>query len=415
MQDKGKKTIRVALQGMDGRTEKTLALYLMGPCKSAGVEIVGDNDADVDMIDVDLPAGKLFLEKKLVGASIVPSILLTLGEIGSTGEDTGAYYVKKPVTQEAMLAVLDKIKIRADNKKSIFKALAVEDSRIGANDEKTNVEILRMNTGGAPSPKTPLKHYSADVNDRLKTSKHKTAMQMDEKSFAVYMNLTTSLDANSPEQMRQALYDPKEYFQGFFQSACKIATARGQVLELVSGWKQLFIFPHTQEIWLDADDKQLRAFSSINVNGTGNKMSVMPVNAKSVVNRDLEKFQSLESLTWKLACWTSRGRYPKDLDILSPVYLKHWPNFTRLLITPHAMRIAALLIDCPRTVASIAITLKIKPEYVLIFISATHAVGLLGQARRNADNVVQPPTTIKPPETHNIFGRILSKLRTSLK
>jgi hypothetical protein len=93
----------------------------------------------------------------------------------------------------------------------------------------------------------------------------------------------------------------------------------------------------------------------------------------------------MNSFIWKLACWTSKGRYPQALNLTEPVYLKQWPNFTRLLITPHAMRIAALLTTGPRSVLEIIHGLKIKPQYVFIFISAAYAdtgVGLTSTAAK---------------------------------
>jgi hypothetical protein len=45
------------------------------------------------------------------------------------------------------------------------------------------------------------------------------------------------------------------------QSALQIALNRKQSLKLDSGWKDLLLFPQSREVWLDADEKQLRAFA----------------------------------------------------------------------------------------------------------------------------------------------------------
>ena len=113
----------------------------------------------------------------------------------------------------------------------------------------------------------------------------------------------------------------------------------------------------------------------------------------------------------KLACWASKGRYPDFLDIKRPVYLKSWPNFTRLLITPHALRISALLIQGPRTLPNVAEVLNIKPQYVFVFISAACALNLAGQARREVDELFQPPE-IQPNKSQGLMSRIISRLGT---
>jgi hypothetical protein len=56
--------------------------------------------------------------------------------------------------------------------------------------------------------------------------------------------------------------------------------------------------------------------------------------------------------------------------------------------------------------------LKIKPQYVFIFASAAFAIGLLEQAGRASDNLVQ---LHEPQRTkgQTFMNRILSKLRGS--
>jgi hypothetical protein len=142
----------------------------------------------------------------------------------------------------------------------------------------------------------------------------------------------------------------------------------------------------------------------------GSKMSVTPLSKElSDTHKAPEKFQTMDAFLWKAACWASKGRYPVAIDIRQPVYLKSWPNFTRLLVTPHAMRIAALLIQSPRTLPNVAETLNIKPQYVFVFVSAAYALGLVGQARREADVLVQSPE-IKQNKNKGLLSRILSTL-----
>jgi hypothetical protein len=120
----------------------------------------------------------------------------------------------------------------------------------------------------------------------------------------------------------------------------------------------------------------------------------------------------MDAFLWKVACWASKGRYPVSIDISHPVYLKSWPNFTRLLITPHALRISALLIRGPRTLGNVAEVLDIKPQYVFVFISAACALGLTGQARREADVLVAQTLEIKSNKNKGFLSRIMSKLRS---
>jgi hypothetical protein len=60
----------------------------------------------------------------------------------------------------------------------------------------------------------------------------------------------------------------------------------------------------------------------------------------------------------------------------------------------------------------IAEVLNIKPQYVFVFISAAYALGLIGQAKRAADEIVQPPV-IKKTEQQGLLSRIIGKLHAN--
>jgi hypothetical protein len=377
MNNKRKSSLRVALHGMDGRTYKTMVMYLQGPCKGAAT-VVEDLDAEVDMIDADSVNAKALLEQRQTENSVRPIIVLSLQELNLDN----VLYVKKPVKTADMLDALSK-------------AEAILAAKQNPSDEVLFNKKLFINK-----------------DEHKKTSKHQTAMHLDEGNFNAFIGSIPGLDVNDPKQFPNASYNPKEYFQGYFQSACLIAQTKKQVLHLNSGWKSLIIFPHNHEIWLDADDKQLRAFAGLPISSlSGPGMSLTPASAHTLsVKKELDKFHNVDAFLWKLAVWTSKGRYPVALDIHKPVFLKHWPNFTRLVVTPHALRISALLIASPKTLPDIAETLKIKPQYVFAFISAAHALGLVKQAKRQADEIVQPPV-IKNNERQGLLTRIISKLR----
>jgi hypothetical protein len=118
----------------------------------------------------------------------------------------------------------------------------------------------------------------------------------------------------------------------------------------------------------------------------------------------------MEAFLWKLACWTSLGRYPMEIDYKKPVYLKHWPNLTRLMITPHALRIAALLALKPSLMGDIASLLNIKPQYVFVFVSCANAIGLIGQGAKYTNRFVNVLTKSRSLNDVLLFENIMKKL-----
>jgi hypothetical protein len=267
----------------------------------------------------------------------------------------------------------------------------------------------------APASEEPaLKKFVRDDIESGKRGKLEAAMQLNEKGFNAFIGNVAGIDVNDPTQFMLASYNPKEYFQGFVASAYRASQADGKAKQLNSGWSPVFIFPQNREIWVDADEKQIRAFAGLTMTSVVvTQISLHTIDGETAnEGKALDKYQSMDAFLWKLACWASKGRYPVSLTIQQPVYLKQWPNFTRLLVTPHAMRIAALLVKEPRTLPSVAEVLDIKPQYVFVFVSAAYALGLLDQAKRSADLLVDSSPTIKPNKNQGLLSRIMSKLRS---
>lgn len=398
--DKSKGPLRVALHAMEERTSKTMVMYLQGPCRGAAV-VVNDDEADVDIFDADGMNSLRLMAEHRARKPHRPVIALSLRD----GEIENVFYVKKPVKTDDMLGALSKAQV------------LLEKVKLKINSPPP--PVVKSQSSQATKPVEPivekpvLKTYVIDDDERKKTAKHQAAMQLNEKGFGAFIGNVPGLDVNDPKQFAVAKYNPKDYFQGHVESAFKVSYAKGEVMQLNSGWSPLIIFPKKTEVWLDADDKQLRAFAGLVINNTlDGKMSATPLSIEaSSLSRAMEKFHSMDAFLWKVACWASKGRYPVSIDIGQPVFLKNWPNFTRLLITPHALRISALLIQGPRTLPSIADTLKIKPQYVFVFISAACALGLTGQAKREADVIIEAPNEIKESKHKGFLSRIMSKLR----
>lgn len=394
--DNTKRPLKVALHAMDERSVRTMIMYLKGPCQGAAI-VVDEVTADVDIFDGDTMNAKSLLIEYLAKDSPKPIIVLSLQNL----KMNDVVLVKKPVKAEDMLGALAEVKARLARDIQLVPKVP---------DVHADSSINATTTVNKPV----LKNYTLKSDEHNKTTKHQTAMQMNDAALNAYIGNVAGLDVNDPAQFAKANYNPNDYFQGYIQSAIKTCQERGENLQLHSGWRPLVLFAQTREVWLDADDKQLKAFASLKLESAlGNKISLTAFKPElSTLAEAPEKFQSMESFIWKLACWTSKGRYPNSINIEQPVYLKNWPNFTRLLVTPHAMRIAALMVRQPRTLAEVASVLNIKPQYVFVFISAACAVGLAGQAKRAADLLVQPDA-IKPSQKQSLFGRIISRLRGS--
>jgi DNA-binding NarL/FixJ family response regulator len=114
------------------------------------------------------------------------------------------------------------------------------------------------------------------------------------------------------------------------------------------------------------------------------------VSQSAMPDKDVILQLELEAFLWKLALYTYRGYLPAGINVNKPVYLKYWPNLTRLEPTPNAMRIASLLSRQPVALAFIVRILNIPQKHVFNFYAAANASGFAGPAVREVDNMLLP-------------------------
>ena len=422
MTDKQKKELRVALHGMEGRAYKAMLMFLQGPCKGL-VDVVEDNLAQAHIIDLSSVQSKQLFEKKLSESIDKPIIILSLDDYET--DNALVILVRKPIKMLNMQEALEKASllsrsflapaVKKIQEKVLLPSLENETATV-----KTSVASKKASTNS--TEKSSQKQLTPSNEDK-KTAKHKAAEQLTEDSLTNFIGTVFDIDFNDIKQALKANYEPKDYYQGYVQASLKLAIEKGRFLKLESGWKPLIILPHSHEVWLDSNDKQLRAFANVLVNsmsGVKKRMAVKPIDPKSeFVDIDLANFQDMDVFLWKLSLWTSKGRYPQAIDINRPVKLKQWPNFTRFVVTPHAMRISALLIEEPKTLIDVAHMLDVKLQYVFIFISAAHALGLVAQAPSSSSNRSLPKkssssTSSSPPRANKrqgLLSKIINKLR----
>ena len=439
--------LNVSVLGVDDRLRTTLRMFFQGPCKS-NVVMVGADDAEACIIDMDGLNADAILNESRESFPGLPLILLSLSE----QNEPGAIYVQKPIQAKQMLAALDDVRALLETQQverpvhkqaemaetdqvpvlEMEKAFPGVETDIDSMDEfgiddvdlAMDVEVADslMDDDTEIDDERPMvvfernKNAEADVH----RSAHKAAMHLDEESYANFVGTVPDIDVNDPQQVKAAHYETKKFLQGYVQSAFNLARSKNRILRLNTGWKPIVIFPHSHEIWVDADDERMRGFSIVPVsaisdfsNGPGGTkgISISPFNLKVEGGKqNPEMFQSMDAFMWKLALWSSAGRVPANIDLNQPVFLRRWPNLTRFVLVPHSIRIAALLIEQPRTLPDVAKALGIRQQYVFSFFSAAHALGIASQSKQRGARV-PVPTKQKKAKAPGFLGKILKRLK----
>jgi hypothetical protein len=309
------KPIKVAFFGMGHQAYKTMVMYLEGPCKGIAV-IVDEFDAEIDIIDTDAVEVKEVLKGRKSKMPDRPIILLSL----QPQYLEGMIFVKKPlITTELLAAIKKAYSITKKNQFDNAQKLATQPSYLDAEELQSPTSMIedvleKHQKSKIVTPSSLLKNNPENENifdseEKKKLLKHLKAIRLNEGGFLTYISVAEEIDFSDLKQVLSAVFNPQYYFLGYVQSAVNVAKAKSQTLQLRSGWRNLIIFPQTHEVWLDAEDKQLRAFSSILIKNNLNKgMDLSSVDQKtSRLNKRQDRFFDIDVFIWKLAIWTSKA------------------------------------------------------------------------------------------------------------
>ncbi len=188
-------------------------------------------------------------------------------------------------------------------------------------------------------------------------------------------------------------------------SPTRLLTLRGQHHLLLYG---------VDEIHSDLTDNALKALAGVPITDEEIEIAPRPISPGEVPWNGAMISQRTDAFLWKLSLWTYRGRLPAGFDLEQRVYLRHWPNLTRLLEVPDAMRISALWLEHPMTLPFTARALQIPQRHVFAFYNAAHSIGLAGIVKRESDALMEQSIPHRSPQ-RGLFNRVLDHLQRSLR
>ncbi|KPM56131.1 hypothetical protein ACG83_13435 [Frankia sp. R43] len=211
-------------------------------------------------------------------------------------------------------------------------------------------------------------------------------------------------------------YDPARYLQGLVASAWRQAADRGQAVYIQGDWPGIAVYPRSLTAVVYGGEDSLRPYA-----GTED----LPLRAGLVFSRAPEYdvnhpgMVPLDVLMWKLALGASRGRLPLDTPLDTPCALWEWPNFTRLIVTPGAMSVAALWARQVCTLSETISLLRLPAEDVFVFYSAAVAVDLVhpelpsrpAPLRSSAQLQPQPQPVDAPSPRRSLLRKLFDRLR----
>lgn len=114
----------------------------------------------------------------------------------------------------------------------------------------------------------------------------------------------------------------------------------------------------------------------------------------------------IESYRWCRALFFAKGRVLSEAEKLQLYQLKQWPNFTYLSHHAKHLALAGQLVRAPCSISELTKSLDVSPEFVIDFINACMAIGLVH------DYISPRPTEVKSVNTkkRNPLSALLHRL-----
>ncbi|MGB5408915.1 MAG: hypothetical protein WBN08_06955 [Thiogranum sp.] len=386
-------SLRVAAVGMDERMRCALQLFFQGHCNNS-CALVHEGSAEISIIDLDGYKSQQLLEEHRTRYPGRPLIVLSLKNM----QLDGIVCLRKPLNPQQLLAALRQMKGQMA-------------------DQVTRTETPEPGSGAPEQSVQAASSSAVQIRDnpplagkeqRTAQSTHVAAMRLHERNSDAYIGSAPDIDPEDPKQVADAQYDPEDFFQGYLKRALSIAETENRDVRIGNQRGSIRIQRQCKTISVGMSENLMRTLSVVPVMNGAVSITRLKGNEPLLASAERHLINS-DALLWKTALWASRGRVPCGTSLTEPVYLRQWPNMTRLYAFPHVLRIAALLIREPHSLMGIAKVLSIPQRNVFAFYSATHAIGLTGSAQRAVDKLFEP-ATVKKHGRHGLLSRLLSRL-----
>lgn len=172
-------------------------------------------------------------------------------------------------------------------------------------------------------------------------------------------------------------YDPDRFLEGLVATSYRRALEIGRAVYIQGPWPRIALYPTSYTAIVAGGHDSLRAYAGEQDLPARAELIFTPAPQYNINHPDMV---SLDILLWKLALGASRGRLPLGTALDTPYILQEWPNFTRLIVTPGGMSIAALWARQAYSISQIIHLLGLPPGDVFAFYSAAAAIDLVHPA-----------------------------------
>ncbi len=398
--------VKVTTIALSERTKNALEMFFARVCKNQ-YQLVEDK-AELLIADLDNYEQRTILTGYRKKYPEIPTILLSVRDTHAL-ELSNAYLMKKPLDLKSLRVTLNDIvktfsKNKVENKESDSGGLPSSGER-RKNNQKWDLKERRHDFQANLATDTTAGIIKQEQDDKNTLN---AALTMKKYASRSYIGSNQDIDPFDEEAVKKISFHQDNFLYGHLYRLSR------EILISNSDVREMQLDTETGTFMISADgrliktvinDAKLRVVSGVPISWDNSKISN---SLKKWENIQGEVYET-KSLLWKTSLWASRGRIPVGTNLETPIALRYWPNLTRLLIFPHAVRIAAVWNQQPLSLIDTAVFLGIPQRFVFSFFTATQAIGASYNLKSSVD-AVPPKQKIK--KHRGIFSRILKHLKT---
>jgi len=192
-------------------------------------------------------------------------------------------------------------------------------------------------------------------------------------------------------------FDPEQYLI----NVVKRATANGQnILVKAPDLGHLVILSSRGEYFGDTED--LAAFCRVPAETF--EVTILSDDDERVPHKN-QFGRNLDELMWHAGFHASEGRLLEGSYRDDVVELAHWPNLSRLPMTPNTIRLCALFISHPTSILLAGRLLRVENEEIYQFYSAARCAGLARTLNRKPEE-----PDLKPYRDPTLLSKLVSRI-----
>lgn len=379
--------LKIALLGIGERDKAMLDLFLRKHC-SGGCRMVPEERADICILDLDGIHGKKLLQHQRDNHSHRPLIVLSVRDT----DIDGVQFLRKPLRTELLKQAIEFYRNELAQRPPVAEVSTPTRARSENGDgaKRAAVGFAGNNTRGTLRNLESQKRFAHEC-----------------------CGSASIIDLNEKVDDDKLYYDPSRLFQRILKNAIDLCRQQDRPVMLhLPGSKHITLLPKANIALTDLSDGRLRPRCLLAIKHNETHIEYPQYNETHLLRASNQLPQSIDALLWKVTLWSARGRLPVGTDINSAIGLQHWPNMTRLLTIPQFLRVAALWVRSPLTLAKTVETLGVEARYVCAFFSACHALDLTLIETATASPEVPAVSVAKSPRP-GLLGRILRRLRVA--